>query len=192
MTTAPLAWWDARQYVRDVTTRNHALGDVLRVLWLAVLTKCLEYAPVGYRLIKRLRESMHRWLTGREVPEFAGRIRAADPTPTDRLGLRPGERVRIKAKAEIEHTLNENKKNRGLWFDTEMVPFCGRVATVRREVTRIIDERTGEMRFVKEPCIILDGTACPGHYSENRLLCPRALPPFWRELWLERLEDPPP
>ena len=56
-------------------------------------------------------------------------------------------------------------------------------------MTQILDEETGVMRTMKEPCIILDGVVCAAHYSSNRLLCPRELPSYWREVWLDRVVD---
>ena len=141
--TAPLAWWDPRQYVLDVLTRNHSLWHVARVLWLSLLWHALQYAPTAYRLVKSFRASMHRRLMGWEVPDVEGAIRAGERTPTGHLGLMPGERVRVKAKDDIARTLGHDKKNRGLSFDAEMVPYCGRDFTVRRVVTQIIDEDTG-------------------------------------------------
>jgi hypothetical protein len=187
--TDPLAWWDVRQYMYDVVTRNHSLGHVLRVLWLAFLKQWLRHMPLGYRLIKSFRERMHRWLTGREVPDFQGVIGRDKPTPTHRLDLKPGERVRIKSKDEIVKTLDDTGKNRGLSFDVELSPYCGRVVTVRRSVTKIIDELTGQMRHMKQPCIMLEGVTCNAEYSECRLMCPRAIPSYWREIWLERVEE---
>jgi hypothetical protein len=189
--TAPLAWWDPRQYVRDVLTRNHRVGHVLCVLWLAVLKHALTHTPRGYRIVRSFRELMHRWLTGREVPEVEGTIVFGTPTPTDRLGLKPGDRVRIRSKREIAQTLDQAGKNRGLSFDMEMSPYCGQVATVRCSVTRILDELTGRMRHMTQPCIILDGVVCGSQYSRCRLMCPRAIPSYWREIWLERLDSQP-
>jgi hypothetical protein len=128
---------------------------------------------------------------GREIPDFVGAIKRGQPTPSGRLELKAGERVRIKAKEEIVKTIDESGNNRGLRFDVEMSPYCGRVATVRRSVTMIIDELTGRMRQMKQPCIILQDVVCNGDYSECRLLCPRRIPSYWREIWLERIEDGP-
>jgi hypothetical protein len=188
--TTPLQYWDPRQYVRDVITGNQSVGAVARALWLAAMRSWLWRTPVGYRVVKRIREASHRWLAGGEVPDIEGTIPAGQPTPSARIDLKPGERVRIKPKAEITRTLGENKKNRGLSFDQEMVRYCGTVATVHSSVTRIIDEGTGEMMAMKQPCIILDGAVCRGEYSQCRLMCPRQLPTFWRELWLERVDEP--
>jgi hypothetical protein len=59
---------------------------------------------------------------------------------------------------------------------------------VRERVTTIVDEKTGKLVHMKQPCIMLEGVVCTSEYSQCRLLCPRAIPPFWREIWLERVE----
>jgi hypothetical protein len=187
--TEPLPWWSPRQYVRDVVTRNHPPGRVLRVLWLASLRQLLHRAPFGYRLLKSFHDGMHRWLTGRASPDFRGAIGRGGRTPAGRQGLKLGDRVRVKSKEEIVKTLDESGKNRGLSFDPEMARFCGGVFTVRSCVTRIIDEPTGKMLHMKQPCIMLEGVVCNAEYSQCRLLCPRAIPSYWREIWLEKVEN---
>jgi hypothetical protein len=129
---------------------------------------------------------MHRLLTGRPSPWVAGMIPAGATTPTGRLDLQPGELVRVKPKSEIEKTLDQNCRNRGLSIDKEMASYCGSVVKVRRSVEKIIDESTGQMRHMKQSCITLEGVYCSAQYSESRLMCPRAIPPYWREIWLER------
>lgn len=189
--TTPLRWWDPRQYLLDITTGNHPARAVFRALWLGAVRAWLRHTPVGYRAVSQIRKVSHRWLVGGELPDVAGTIPAGQPTPTGRTDLKPGERVRIKSKSEIAETIGENnRRNRGLSFDQEMVRYCGSVATVHSSVTNIIDENTGEMVHMKQPCIILDGVVCMGEYSECRLMCPRQLPTFWRELWLERVDEP--
>ncbi|MGE5831085.1 MAG: hypothetical protein ACM30G_22375, partial [Micromonosporaceae bacterium] len=69
----------------------------------------------------------------------------------------------------------------------EMLRFCGRTARVARRVDHIVDERTGQMRHMQNPCIVLDGIVCEGAYNGN---CPRAITAYWREIWLERVEAP--
>jgi hypothetical protein len=99
--------------------------------------------------------------------------------------------VRVKLQGEIAETLDEAGNNRGLSFDAEeMAPYCGRVFRVNRSVARIIDEPTGQMRHMKQSCIVLDGVVCNGDYANRRLNCPRAIQPYWREIWLERVEKP--
>jgi hypothetical protein len=187
--TQALAWWDIRQYVLDVLTRNHRAGHVLRVLWLAFLRICLSQAPRGHRVINWIYATMHRRLSGREVPDFNSEVSTDLATPTGRLHLEPGDRVRIKSKEEIGETLRAGK-NRGLSFNVEMSKYCGQIATVRACVTRIVDDTTGAMVHMKNPCIILENIVCSAEYSGCRLMCPRAIPSYWREVWLERIERP--
>jgi hypothetical protein len=188
--TESLHWWDLRQYVRDVVTRNHSLGRVLCVLWLALLRRLLLITPFGYRLLKRFTDGMHLLLTGRPGPGIHGKIADGARTPSNRLDLKPGEFVRIKSQQAIEETLDAKGKNRGLFFDWEMIPYCGRVFKVRSRVSRMIDEPTGKMLELKQPCIMLEGVVCNSVYNSSRLMCPRAIPPYWREEWLDRLNDP--
>jgi hypothetical protein len=162
----------------------------MRVLWLAAMRSWLSHTPLGYKVVRRIRETTHRVLVGGEVPDVKGAVPVGQPTPTGRIGLKRGERVRVKEKREILETIREdNNRNRGLSFDQEMVRYCGSVTTVHTSVTNIIDEDTGEMVSMKQPCIILDGVNCMAEYSQCRLLCPRQLPTFWRELWLERVDE---
>jgi hypothetical protein len=188
--TEPLAAWDVRQYVLDVMTGNRSAGRVLCVVWLASLRWLLPRVPVGYRLVKFVSDWMHRSLGHRESPALNGKIARGKPTPVGRLNLNPGELVRIKSQEEIELTLDESGKNRGLCFDPEeMAPYCGRQFRVWKSVSRIIDEPTGAMLVMKQPCVMLEGVECSGDYANCRLNCPRAIPSYWRELWLERVED---
>ena len=60
--TKPLAWWDMRQYVLDVTTGNHSVGRVLRVTLLAVmrtLNRSVEHGNSCGVLFWRTNEWMH-------------------------------------------------------------------------------------------------------------------------------------
>ena len=73
-----------------------------------------------------------------------------------------------------------------------MAPYCGGTYRVRSSVTKIIDEVTGKMRHMKQPCIILEGVVCNSEYARCRLNCPRAIPAIggsygWKESkWIGR------
>ena len=193
--TQPLPWWDVRQYAFDVVTRNHSIARVLRVTWLASLRATVKrLRPIKFArgASRRFSELMHRLLTGRPSPDLFRTGAPLVKTPSGRLGLRPGEWVRIKPQEEIEKTLDKTARNRGLFFDPEeMAPFCGGTHRVLSSVTQILDEATGLMRQMKEPCVILDGVACRAEYARCRLNCPRAYYAYWRELWLERVDAEP-
>src|SRR5262249_38539447 len=85
-------------------------------------------------------------------------------------------------------TLDANGKNRGLWFDREMLPFCGSNARVLSKVERFVDEKTGRLVELSSDLYTLDGVTCGGGLSVGRRFCPRAIYPWWREAWLQRLD----
>jgi len=68
-----------------------------------------------------------------------------------------------------------------------LVPYCGGTYRILKRVTKIIDERTGKMVEMKSPCIVLDSVVCQARYSQCRMLCPKEMYPYWREIWLERV-----
>lgn len=184
----PLAWWDVRQYVRDVRTGNHGLLLVIRVLCLAATYQLMKL-PFGYRVFRALYGWTHRLLTSRPPPHVSGTVPEGVATPLEPLNLKLGELVRVKQASQIATTLNAQNKNRGMSFDPEEVPYCGSTFRVRRRVTRILDEKSGQMRAMRSPCITLESVVCRGHDSQGRLLCPRAITPYWRENWLERTDS---
>ncbi len=169
--TEELGWWDARSFLRELTCRNVGLGRFLAV--------CLRI------LVEETRERLGLWW--RYPVRREGR--RGDPAVT--LGLRPGAEVVVRAKEEIFATLDQTGKDRGLWFDREMLPYCGTRQLVKKRVRRFVDEGTGTMVELKSDCLILDGVVCQGHLSRGRWFCPRAIYPWWREAWLRPADGPP-
>ena len=166
--TAPIAWWDIRQYVRDLTSGNVRLGEFIGVISIAVFN------------------AIQRYRRGRSYPFVP--TPTLKKTPNDVLNLKPGDLVRVKSKEEIIATLNTNGKNRGLWFDVEMIRYCGGQFKVLRRVDQIIDEKTGKMLRLPNDCVVLDGVICRASLSGERLFCPRSITPYWREIWLARVD----
>jgi hypothetical protein len=74
-----------------------------------------------------------------------------------------------------------------MYWDAELVPYCGGTYRVLKRVTRLIDEKTAKMVEMKNPCIVLDTVTCQARYSPCRMLCPKSMFPYWREIWLERV-----
>ncbi|MFJ2028461.1 hypothetical protein [Streptosporangium sp. NPDC087985] len=169
---------DVRQYVMDVRTGNAGMFFTLRAFLVGLFNRFQD----------RSRHALPSWLRIREGLRWGfvkGRLAGA--TPSDILDLQPGELVRIKSKEEIVKTLNQDLLNRGMGFEEEMSRYCGQTARVLSRVDRCIDERTGRMLQMKNPCIVLEGIVCAGAYTVS---CPREFIPFWREIWLERIEEP--
>jgi hypothetical protein len=186
--TSDLHWWQPQQYVEDYTSGNVGLGRILAGFIYSVYYN-ISQAGIGVgRPLRWLYDRLHPLWGGTTFPRHVGTIPAGQRTPTAVLNLQAGELVRVKSHAEILKTIDDQSRNRGLWWDAEMVPYCGGTYRVLRRVTRIIDERTGKMQEMKNPCIILDDVTCTSRYSDCRMFCPRSIYTYWREIWLERVE----
>ena len=162
--------WEPGQYVREVTSGNVAP---------------LRFARVMVRALA--------WETRRKaglLPEVHLAGTRVEPAPDETLGLRPGDWVEVKRPEELRSALTAAGRNRGLWFDREMLQYCGRRFRVRRRISRFIDDRNGKMVELKTDAVTLEGVTCTGEYSARRWFCPRAVYPYWRESWLRRVEGP--
>ena len=144
--------------------------------------------PLGHRAGVWIYQQVHRLVRGQPDPHLRGTIPAGQPTPDERLDLKVGDWVEIRSKAEIERTIDRENRNRGLNIDEEMTIFCGERHRVTSRVDRIINEQTGEMMEFRNPCIVLDGVVCKGEYAAKRLMCPRRITAYWREIWLKRVD----
>ncbi len=187
--TKPLAWWNLRQYFEDYWSGNAGLERIVSGL---IYSSYYHLSQAGIGLGPAMRwfyDSFH-WLWGGTLfPRKPGVIPEGKPTPAATLNLQPGELVRIKSHQEILKTVDSRNRNRGMYWDAELVPYCGGTYRVLKRVNRLIDEKTGKMIEMKNPCIILDRVVCQARYSPCRMLCPKSMYPYWRELWLERVED---
>jgi hypothetical protein len=132
------------------------------------------------------------------VLEVANRIGLLKPLPlhgpsggsssSEPGGLRPGDVVQVRSPEEIEASLDEKGMNRGLSFDREMLPYCGRTVRVKDTVDRIIDDKTGRMLKIPKDSLILEGAVCSGERTPGCWFCPREIYPFWREAWVRPVE----
>ncbi len=116
-----------------------------------------------------------------------GLVAQGGPTPVERLGLSPGEWVKVKSVGEISATLDRHRRNRGLEFSRYMIPFCGGTYRVRARMENFIDERSGELRRL-ENTVLLEGVSCGGGTTSGP--CRRAEYLYWREIWLRRAPPP--
>lgn len=183
----PLPWWDVRQYLDDYRSGNVRLsemaGSFLASTYYEIATAGLGIGAAMrwvYDLLQRLRG-------GTPYPWRRGTVPPGVRTPTATLNVQPGELVKIKSYKEILATLDEGGHNRGMWFDAELVPYCGGTYRVEKRVSRILNEKTGKMQHLKNDCIVLEDVVCRACYARNRKFCPRAILAYWREVWLERV-----
>jgi hypothetical protein len=188
--TEPLPWWDARQYVEDYTSGNVPINRLIRGF---VYATYYIFGGPGRNPIRK----PFQWLYDRFVglwggvpfPRRGGIIPVGQPQPDTDLNLQPGDLIRVKSYPEILATIDQRNKNKGLFFDAEMVPFCGKTYRVRTRVSRFINEQTGKLIRLKTPAVILESVWCRSHYSDRRMHCPRSIYSWWREVWLERVPE---
>ena len=172
-----LPFRDLGQYGRDIRSGNAGIVAVLRAVLVGLFDRFQAFST---RILPR-----RLWFRGGLRWQFV--TGTLTKTPTEHTDLQPGQLVRIKSKREIMSTLSTDSRNRGLGFEAEMARHCGREARVLRRVDRCIEESTGRLLQMQNPCIVLEDVVCEGAYNAN---CPRAIPAFWREIWLERVAEP--
>jgi hypothetical protein len=165
------------QYVTDVRSGNVSAFFALRAFSVGMYNRLQDVSVSKLPPALRIKGGKH---FGNLVGKAVGK------TPTGTTGLQPGDLVRVKSRAEIEQTLSPELLNRGMGFDAEMARFCGQTARVARRVDHIIDEHSGKMLVMKSPCLVLEGIICEGAFSAS---CPRSITPYWREIWLEKVES---
>jgi hypothetical protein len=186
--TTLLHWWDVRQYVRDVTSGNHSAWHMIKLLIFAGYRKLVGLG-VGYRLLIGAFNAFQKLFGGKPYPIGQGKIPDGKPTPVEILDLKPGEWVEIKPQNEILATITHKGFNRGMRYDMEMSKYCGNRYRVQMRIEKLINEVTGKMMTMKNPCIQLENVYCRAECTNQRLGCPRASNTYWREIWLRRVNE---
>lgn len=185
--TVPLPWWDWRQYMEDYRSGNARFSQLVSS-FLFFLFAQLVSAGMGFgSALRWAYDRIQGWREGTPYPMRIGKIARGAKTPSATLNLQPGELVKVRSYEEILATLDEDGRNHGMWFDAEMVPYCGGTYRVLDRVSTIINEKTGKMQNLKNDCIMLEQVVCRACYSRYRKFCPRSIYPYWREIWLERI-----
>ncbi|MEZ5475310.1 MAG: hypothetical protein R3E72_09950 [Steroidobacteraceae bacterium] len=186
-----LSTWDIRQYLADVTSGNHSIWHMFKLLTRAGYAALLQRG-VGYRLLLQFYNKFQQLRGGEPFPIMVGKIEPGQRTPTEILDLQPGELVEVKSAEEISATITADGFNRGMRYDPEMLKYSGHRYRVQQRVNKLIDEKSGKMVSMKSPCIQLDNVFCRAEFTPGRLGCPRASNTYWREIWLRRVADDSP
>ena len=148
------------------------------------LTIRRRLSPQAERRFKQRSNDFMNWLcriTGRPVHPAAPQIVVVQSR------LKAGDWVRVRPNTEIEATLNHWRQLRGCTFMPEMAPYCGTVQRVLKPLERFVDERDLRVKTAKG-IVLLDGVTCQGTADFGP--CDRACTLFWREEWLEKIEQP--
>ena len=121
----------------------------------------------------------YRWIGRNQLP-------AVQVNQENVARLKAGDMVRVRSKSEIEATLNHWGQLRGCKFMPELAPYCGTTHRVLKSMERFVDERDLRVKKCKG-IILLEGVHCEGTTDFGR--CDRYCFLFWREEWLEKIDD---
>jgi hypothetical protein len=159
----PVGEWNPLNFVRPLVAGNVTLSAFV-VGWLTYLFNTVQHFRQGV-----------------SFPMFE----AAKPAAVAQSDASPrvGDQVVVRGSGEIRATLNDQLVHRGLGFEIDMLKHCGHRYLVQREVGKLIDIVSGEMRTMKTPAYVLAGV----HFSgERQLFNAQYEPLFWRNAWLRR------
>lgn len=108
------------------------------------------------------------------------------PSIPEKLGLRAGDWVVVRSKAEILATLDSRATLEGLPFQPEMLAFCGKRMRVAKAAHKTCDniKKTGGRRMPN--AVHLEGGRCDGGGHGG---CQADCVFFWKESWLRREGD---
>ncbi len=162
--TSPIRKWDFRQYIWDIASGTYESTELIHSI----------LDPLSLRT--------QRLLVGERPPLLGGRLKR---TPSATLNLQPGELVEAKSKQEILATLDFMGRNRGLHFTPEMVKYCGKRFRVLKQLDKMVNEKTGELRKISNT-VLLEGSTCDGKAHGG---CQRLCYCLWREIWLRRVNN---
>jgi hypothetical protein len=189
--SVPLRPIDLGQWIEDYTSGNTSLPRMLVGFFLLAYETVIGGRYGVGTPLRWLWDMVSRLAGTPPYPGRRGRIPAGGKTPSRRIDLQPGELVRVRTLPEILETVDENLRNRGMGFHSEMVPFTGKTYRVLRRIERIVHEKTGKMIRMKNDVVILEKVTCQARWINNcRRFCPRSVYLYFREIWLERVEAP--
>jgi hypothetical protein len=148
--------------------------------------KCVSEVRAGNCSALQMLERLGIWLVWRIRRKVLGQYArgSSKSTPVESLNLQPGESIEVKSMRSIKETLNENGRNRGLYFSPDMRLLCGGRHRVKGRIDKIVVDGTGEMRQLRNT-VYLEGSLC-GCASTAFGGCSRSEFVYWREIWLRR------
>ena len=97
-----------------------------------------------------------------------------------------GDQVRVRTREEIDSTLDPFKELKGCAFLPEMYQYCGTQQRVLKPMQRFIDERDYKLKKARG-VILLENVICNGTPTFGA--CDRCCFLFWREEWLEKINQ---
>lgn len=153
----------------------------------------------GMPLPKRLRQCLKKLVGERQIAAIRRCINNQNEKRTPsvepviivpEIPLKAGDLVRVRSEAEIMATLNQKGKLKGCGFmkNNGQHLYCGSIQRVHSVVNLFIDERDMSAVRKAKGLVMLEGVVCEGGEGIGR--CDRSCLMFWREEWLEKIEQP--
>jgi hypothetical protein len=151
-----------------------------------VIDVSYPYNPRLKKIFNHLKEriSLHTMALQKRMIVDSNKGSVSNNSFDEILNLEPGELVQVRSIEEINASLDEKRKYKGLVFMKGQEKFCGKKYKVFKKVKEIRLESTGEHRILISPTVFLEGVICDGISYEG---CDRACYIFWREAWLKRV-----
>ena len=149
--------------------------------------KCFSAVAAGnissWGMLKRI----HVWMWWKARTKLIGQHARGNrkKTPTEFLGLEPGDIVEVKSLKEIIETLDKDGRNRGLHFSPDQRSFCGGRYRVRSRADNFVAEARGEMKHFQNTVMLEDVLCDSACFAFGG--CYRADLLYWREIWLRRV-----
>jgi len=106
---------------------------------------------------------------------------------TPAIPFTQGDLVRVRSREEILSTLDPFKELKGCAFLPDMYQYCGTDQRVRRSMRHFMDERDYKLKKARG-VILLENVFCNGTPTFGE--CDRCCFLFWREEWLEKINQP--
>ena len=151
----------------------------LRPLWLG------NVGPRAYlvAMLTRAFNAVQHWRGAVDFPAMPSLGDAKVDARAQPVG--EGQKVVVRSREDISRTLRASR-TKGLWYDRDMVRYCGRRGVVHRRVQRLIHEGTGQMIVLKTPCTMIEDVVATGEFLR---LCPQHEYILWRDAWLLGAQD---
>ena len=164
---------------------------------LSVGPAAMEPQPLGRRFKRALAAPWNQHVKGllkrseRLLAQMYNATTQAGPKPASKASaaahLAAGDYVRVRSKDEVEATLDRWSELKGCAFLEYMWPYCGTRQRVLQPVERFLDERDYGVKKCRG-IVFLEGAICRGTPVFGR--CDRCCYLFWREEWLEKVDQP--
>jgi len=148
--------------------------------------------PLSHRLKRVLAKPWNYYVKRKlkKILSFSsqGEVKNVNKPAMSIPALKAGDLVRVLPAKEIESTLDRWKELKGCAFLENMWQYCGTTHRVLQSMERFLDERDYKVKKCRG-IVLLDGVICHGTPVFGR--CDRCCHLFWREEWLERIDESP-